>query len=164
MGASKSPVRTCNMDIEKIIKRLRISIPVLSKTVGSYVPSVKTGNLVYTSGQLPFSDNRLIYPGRIGKDVSTEKAQFAIKQATINCLAAIKWTAGDFNKIKKIVRVTGYLCSAVGFNDQAKIMNSASDLLLEIFGNEVGQHSRVTVGCLELPMGSCVEVDMIVEV
>jgi enamine deaminase RidA (YjgF/YER057c/UK114 family) len=152
------------MDIDQKLKSLKVIIPDLGKPVGLYVPAVKTGNLVYTSGQLPFADGRLIFNGRVGKDVTPENAQRAAKAALVNALAAIKWVIGDLTKIKKIIRLNGFVCSAIGYNDQAKIMNAASELLIQIFGDEVGNHSRVTVGCLELPMGACVEVDLIVEV
>lgn len=152
------------MDFEKRIKELKLVIPTLSKPIGSYVPAVKTGKLIYSSGQLPLTDGRLIFKGRIGKEVSTENGKKAAKTALINALAAIKWVTTDLNKIKKIVRLTGNINSAIGYEDQAKVMNAPSELLLEIFGDEVGAHSRVTVGCLELPMGACVELDLIVEV
>lgn len=152
------------MDYEKRIKELKLVVPHLTKPIGSYIPAVKVGNLVYTSGQLPLTDGRLIFKGRVGKEVSTENAQRAAKAALINCLAAIRWVTKDLNRIKKIVRLTGNVCSAIGYYDQAKVMNAASDLLLGMFGDTVGAHSRVTVGCLELPMGACIELDMIVEV
>ncbi len=152
------------MDFEKKIKDLKIDIPSLSPPVGSYIPAVKSGKLVFTSGQLPLSDGRLNFKGRVGKEVSTENAQRAAKTALINALAAIKWAVSDLNKIKKIVRLSGYVCSAIGYNDQAKVMNTPSELLVQIFGDEIGSHSRVSIGVLELPMGACVELDLIVEI
>lgn len=152
------------MDFEQNIKSLKLALPTLSKPAGLYVPAVKTGNLVFTSGQLPLSDNRLVHPGRVGKEVKTEQGQLCAKIATINCLAAIKWILGDLNKIKKIVRLNGLVCSAVGYHDQAKVLNGASEMLLQIFGDEIGSHTRTAVGCLELPMKSCLEVDLIVEI
>lgn len=153
-----------SMDVEKKIKDLKITIPTLSKPVGAYVPAVKSGNFVYTSGQLPFVDGRLIFKGRVGKEVTTENAQKAAKAALINALAAIQWLLRDLNKIRRILKLTGYVCSAVGYNDQAVVMNAASELLLQIFGNEIGAHARTTIGNLELPMGSCLELDLMVEV
>ncbi len=153
------------MSIEKKIKDLKLDIPILGKPVGLYVPAVKSGHLVYTSGQLPFApDGRLLFPGRVGKEVTLENGQRAAKAALLNALAAVKWAIQDLNKIKQIVRLTGYVTSAIGFNDQAKVMNAASELLLQIFGEENGAHSRVSVGVLELPMNSSVELDLIVEV
>lgn len=152
------------MDIDKKLKELRVEIPELSKPAGYYQPAVRTGSLVYTSGQLPLVDNRLIFPGRVGKEVNTENAQKAAKAALVNALAAVKWLTHDLGKIKKIVRLSAQVCSAIGYTDHAKVANGASELLLQIFGDEIGAHSRVTVGCLELPMGACVELDLIVEV
>lgn len=152
------------MDFEKQIKELKLTIPSLAKPVGQYVPAVKTGHLVYTSGQLPTSDGRLDFKGRVGKEVTTENAQRAAKIAVINALAAVKWVIRDLNRIQKIVRLNGFVCSAIDYYDHAKVLNGASELLIQIFGDEVGAHSRATVGVLELPMGSCVELDLIVEV
>ena len=152
------------MDFEKQIKDLKLVIPTLAKPVGQYIPAVKTGHLVYTSGQLPTSDGRLDFKGRVGKEVTTENAQRASKIAVINALAAVKWAVHDLNRIKKIVRLNGFVCSAIDYYDHAKVLNGASELLIQIFGDETGSHSRVTVGVLELPMGSCVELDLIVEV
>jgi len=151
------------MDFEKQIAGLKLVIPTLSPPLGTYVPAVKTGNLVITSGQLPLSDGRLLFKGRVGKEVSLENGQRAAKAALINALAAVKWLVGDLNRVKKIVRLNGHVSSAIGFFDQPKVLNAASDLLLQIFGETVGSHSRTAIGVLELPMGSCVELDLIVE-
>ncbi|MBI2340405.1 MAG: RidA family protein [Deltaproteobacteria bacterium] len=152
------------MDFEKQITDLKLAIPSLSPPIGSYVPAVKTGNLVYTSGQLPLSDGRLLFKGRVGKEVSLENAQRSAKAALINALAAIKWLIGDLNRIKKIIRLNGHVNSAIGFLDQPKVLNAASELLLQIFGDAVGSHSRAAIGVLELPMGACIELDLIVEI
>lgn len=152
------------MNFEKTIKDLKLDIPALSKPVGLYIPAIRVGNLVFTSGQLPLTDGRLIFKGRVGKEVTTENAQRAAKTATINALAAIKWSIGDLNKIKRVIRLNGYVCSAIGYNDHAKVMNGASELLIQIFGDETGAHTRISIGVLELPMGACVELDLVVEV
>lgn len=152
------------MDVEKNIKDLKLTIPTLVKPVGTYLPAVKSGNLVFTSCQLPLVDGRLIFKGRVGKEVSTENAQHASKAALINTLAALKWAIHDLNRVKKIVRLTCNVCSAIDYYDQPKVANAASELLIQIFGDEVGSHSRVTIGCLELPMGACVGLDIIAEV
>lgn len=131
---------------------------------GVYVPAVKTGQLVITSGQLPFQDQRLVYPGRVGKEVSLENAQRAARVAVVNCLSAIRHVVGDLDKIKKIIRMNGYITSALTFNDQPRVMNAASELLIEIFGEEIGTHTRTAIGVFELPAGSCLEIDLTVEV
>lgn len=152
------------MDFEKNIKNLRIVIPALTRPQGVYIPAVKTGNIIQTSGQLPIVDRRIAYPGRVGKEVSIEQGGKAAKHAIVNALAAIKWIIGDLNKIKKIIRMNGFVCSAVGFNDQPKVLNEASELLLDIFGDEVGSHTRTAVGVIELPLKACVEIDLTVEI
>jgi len=152
------------MDIQSQLKNLKITIPQLTKPVGLYIPAVQTGKIIYTSGQLPLSDGRIQFPGRVGKEVPLENAQRAAKTALINALACVQWIVGDVNKIKKIVRLNGFVSSAIGFNEQAKVMNAASELLLQIFGEEGGAHSRVSVGVLELPLQACVELDLIVEI
>lgn len=152
------------MLIEKRIKDLKLNLVELAKPQGIYVPAVQTGNLVYTSGQLPLQDNRIVYPGRVGKEVTLEQAQRASKMALINALSAIKSVIRDLDRIQKIVRLNGFVCSALEFNDQPKVMNGASELLVEIFGEDVGTHTRCALGVLELPMKACVELDLIVEV
>lgn len=151
------------MNIDQRLKELKIQIPELAKPVGSYVPAVKTGHLVYTAGQLPLVDGRVIFPGRVGKDVTLENAQRAAKASLVNCLAAVKWALGSLDRVKKFVRLNAHVCSAIDYNDQAKVMNAASDLLVEIFGDEIGSHTRVTVGSLELPLKAVIEIDMIAE-
>ncbi len=152
------------MDFEKNITNLKLVIPTLAPPAGLYVPAVKTGNLVYISGQLPLTDGRLNFKGRVGQEVTPENAQRAAKISLINCLAALKWLVHDLNKVKKIVRLNAYVTASIGFLDLPKVANAASELLIQIFGEEVGSHSRTTIGALELPMGSCVELDLIVEV
>lgn len=131
---------------------------------GVYVPAVRSGNLVITSGQLPFQDQRLVYPGRVGKEVSLENAQRAARVAVVNCLAAIRFVIGDLDKVKKIIRMNGFVCSALTFNDQPRVMNAASELLIELFGEKIGAHTRTAIGAFELPLGTSIEVDLTVEV
>ena len=152
------------MSVNQRLKEHRIQIPSLSAPVGNYLSAVRTGDLIYTSGQLPMVDGRLMFTGRVGKDVSIENAQRAARAATLNALGAVKGIVGDLEKIKKVVRLNGYVCSALDFNEQHRVMNAASDLLVDIFGEEVGKHSRIAIGCLELPLVSCLEIDLICQV
>lgn len=152
------------MKIEKRIQELRLPLVELAKPQGSYVPAVKTGKLIYTAGQLPFQDQRLLFPGRVGKEVSIENAQRAAKASVLNALAAVKSLCKDLDQVKKIVKVTGFVCSGLGFHDQPKVLNAASELLVDVFGEKIGQHARSAIGVFELPMGSCVEIELIVEV
>lgn len=151
------------MKIEKRIKDLKMTLVELAPPQGLYVPAVQYGKTVTTSGQLPFQDNRLITPGRVGKEVSTEQASRASKIALMNALSAIKSVVRDLDKIKKVVRLNGYVCSALEYYDQPKVMNGASELLIDIFGEAIGQHTRCALGVFQLPLNSCIELDLTVE-
>lgn len=151
------------MKIEKKIKEMKLPLVDIVAPQGVYVPALRTGNLVMTSGQLPFQDQRLVYPGRVGKEVTLENAQRAARVALVNCLAAVRFVIGDLDKIKKVVRLNGFICSALTFNDQPRVMNAASELLIELFGEKIGPHTRTAIGVFELPLGSSVELDLTVE-
>ncbi len=122
------------MKIEQRMKELKLGLIDISKTQGLYVPAIICDSQVITSGQLPFQDQRLAFPGAVGHSVSLENAQRAARIAVVNCLSAIKSVIHDLDKIKKIVRVNGFVKSSVGFTDQPKVMNSASELILDLFG------------------------------
>jgi enamine deaminase RidA (YjgF/YER057c/UK114 family) len=151
------------MTPEENLKRLGLALPPAPAPVGSYVPAVRTGNLVFVSGQLPVRDGELMTTGKVGGEVSLEVAQDCARQAALNALAVAAEAAGGLGGIARIVRLTGHVASASGFTDQAKVMNAASDLVAEIFG-EPGRHSRAALGAAELPLASPLEVEMIVEV
>ena len=166
------------MKRERRLHQLGLSLPAAPKPVGAYVPAVRTGNLVFVSGQLPMKDGELMTQGHVGGpsttlgaalslskggEVTVEEAQDCARQAVLNALAAVAAEIGGLENVARIVRVTGYVASAPGFTEQAKVLNAASDLLAEIFG-EAGRHSRVAVGAAELPLGAPVELEMIVEV
>lgn len=150
------------MNIEKKIKELKLTLVDLVKPQGVYVPAVKVGDTIITSGQLPFQDQRLLFPGRVGKEITVENAQRAARVCVMNCLSAVRSVCRDLDKIKKIVRINGYVTSALGFNDQPRVLNGASELLVDIFGEDIGTHTRCAIGVFELPLGSCVEIDMTV--
>lgn len=152
------------MQIEKRIKQLKLTLVDIVKPQGLYIPATQFGDLITTSGQLPFADRRLIFPGRVGKDVSIENAQRAAKAAIMNCLAAVRYVCGDLDRVKKIVRMNGFVCSAMDFNDHPAVMNAASELLIDVFGEEIGAHTRCALGVFELPMKACVEIDLTVQV
>ena len=151
------------VEIEKRIEGLGLELPEAPKPVASYVPAVHSGNYVFTSGQLPFIKGDLKARGKIGSDLTAEEGYECAKVAALNCLAAVKSVVGELDRVRRVVRVTGFINSAPGFEEQPKVMNGASDLLVEIFG-EKGKHSRLAIGTSELPLGSPVEVEMIVEV
>lgn len=151
------------MEIEKRIKSLGLELPEVPKPVASYVPALKSGNYVFTSGQIPFVKGELKYKGKVGKDLTLEEGYECAKMTVLNCLAAIKSVIEDLDRIKQVVRVTGFINSAPGFVEQPKVLNGASDLLVQIFG-ERGKHSRLAIGVSELPLGAALEIDLIVEI
>jgi len=148
---------------EKKLQEMGIDLPTPPKPVASYVPTVQTGNLVFVSGQLPFVEGSLKYEGKVGGEVSLDEGYEAAKLCTINCLSVIKGEIGDLSKVKRIVKLTGYVSSAENFNKQPQVINGASDFLGEVFGKK-GEHSRAAVGVNELPLNTPVEIEMIVEV
>ena len=149
--------------IEEKIVSLNITLPVPPKPAGSYIPVVRTRNLVFVSGQIPIRDGKVEFQGKVPTDASIDTAQKAARLCIINVLAQLKAEIGTLDKISKIVRVSGFVNSASDFYEQPKIINAASDLLFEIFGDK-GKHSRIAVGVSSLPMNSTVEIDLIAEV
>ena len=149
--------------IDERLRALNILLPSPPKPAGSYVPIVITGNLAFLSGQIPIKDGKVIYAGKVSKDLSVEDAQKAARLCIINALAQIKTELRSLDRISKIVRVSGFVNSPPEFTDQPKVINGASDLLFEIFGQN-GQHTRLAVGVSSLPLNSAVEIDLIVEI
>ena len=150
------------MTPEEKLRALGLELPPAPKPVGSYVPAVRTGNLVFVSGQLPTKDGELMTQGHVGGEVALEEARQCARQAALNALAAVAAEIGGLKHVARIVRVTGYVSSAPGFTEQTKVLNAASELLAEVFG-EAGRHSRAAVGAAELPLGAPVELELLVE-
>ena len=144
------------------MQELGLELPQVPRPAGSYVPAVRTGNLVFTAGQVSFEDGEIRVTGKVGDAVSLEEAQHAARLCALNALAAAASEAGGLDRISRIIKVVGYVASAPGFNGQPQVVNGASDLLGEIFG-ENGHHARSAVGVVELPLGVPVEVEVIVE-
>jgi enamine deaminase RidA (YjgF/YER057c/UK114 family) len=144
------------------MQELGLELPQVPRPAASYVPAVRTGNLVFTAGQVSFEDGEIHVTGKVGDAVSLEEAQHAARLCALNALAAAASEAGGLDRISRIIKVVGYVASAPGFNGQPQVVNGASDLLGEIFG-ENGHHARSAVGVVELPLGVPVEVEMIVE-
>ena len=151
------------MKIEARIAELGLNLPEAPKPVAAYIPAVRLGNLVYTSGQIPFVNGELKFKGKVGGELGPEEGYEAAKTCALNCLSVIKGVLGDLDRVKRVVKVVGFVASAPGFNGQPKVVNGASELLGQIFG-QAGQHARSAVGVSELPLDSAVEVEMIVEV
>ena len=149
--------------IDEKLALLNIILPSPPKPIGSYVPVVITGKLVFVSGQIPIKDGKVAFLGKVPKDISVDETQKAAKLCIINALAHLKNELGSLDRISKIVRVSGFVNSTPEFIDQPKVINAASDLLYEIFGSK-GQHSRIAIGVTSLPQNSCVEIDIIAEI
>ncbi len=149
--------------VESRINELKISLPDAAKPVAAYIPAKQTGKLVFTAGQLPIVNGELISKGLLGQDVEIDEANKAARICTLNALAAIKGVIGDLDRIKQIVRVVGYVASVSTFTQQPAVVNGASELLLEIFG-ENGKHARSAVGMAVLPLNASVEIELTVEV
>jgi len=145
------------------LRELNLELPAVPKPVAAYVPAVRVGSLLFTSGQLPFVEGALKYPGKVGAEVSPQDAYEAARISALNGLGTIAGEIGDLNRIRRVVRLGVFVNSAPGFNQQPQVANGASDLMLKIFG-EKGGHARTAVGVAELPLNSSVEVEMVVEV
>ena len=149
--------------IEDKLKELSIELPIPPSPAGSYIPVVTTGNLAFVSGQIPMKDGKVVFEGKVPEQQSLESARDAAKICIVNGLAQLKANLGSLDKITKFVRISGFVNSNPEFTEQPKVINAASDLLVEIFG-EMAKHSRIAVGVASLPLNSTVEIDMVVEV
>ena len=148
--------------VEERLRNLGYELPAVPRPAGSYVPATRAGSLLFTAGQIPFKEGKLPYTGKVGQDVYVEEAKEAARLCALNALAAINAEVGSLDSVSRIVKITGYVASAPGFNDQPEVMNGASDLIGELFG-EKGLHARSAVGVAELPLNAPVEVEFIVE-
>ena len=148
--------------IEARLIELGHPLPEVSKPVAAYVPSVVTGNLVFTSGQLPFSNGQLPETGKVGASVSPENAKDYARTAVLNALAAVKLAIGDLDRVTRVVKLVGFVASVPEFSGQPAVINGASEFLGEVFG-EKGAHARSAVGVPVLPLDSPVELELIVE-
>ena len=142
---------------------LGLTLPTVVTPLAAYVPAVRTGSTVYTAGQLPMADGQLLSAGKVGAEVGAAEAAVLARTCALNALAAAASVAGGVSAISRVVKLTGFVASAPGFAGQPQVVNGASELLLEIFG-EAGQHARSAVGVAELPLNAPVEIELIVEV
>ena len=147
---------------EARLRELGHELPPVPRPAGSYVPATRAGTLIFTAGQLPFRGGDLSRTGKVGAAVTLEEAQEAARLCALNALAAAAAEAGGLNNIGRIVKVSGFVASGTGFNDQPQVLNGASDFLGEVFG-EAGLHVRSAVGVAELPLDAPVEVELVVE-
>jgi enamine deaminase RidA (YjgF/YER057c/UK114 family) len=144
------------------LSELGITLPGVATPVASYVPAMTTGNLLFTAGQLPFVDGQLVRTGKVGTDISGSEAAALARICTLNALAAAKATLGSLDRVTRIVKVNGFVASHPDFIGQPQVLNGASEILGEIFG-DLGHHARAAVGVAVLPLDAPVEVELILE-
>jgi enamine deaminase RidA (YjgF/YER057c/UK114 family) len=147
---------------ERLIE-LGLSVPEVAKPVAAYVPAVRTGNHIYTSGQLPMRSGELITTGKVGAGVSPEEAYACAQQCALNALAAVRSVVGELSAVVRVVKVVAFVASAPDFTGQAGVANGASELIGQVFA-DAGQHARSAVGVAVLPLDAPVEVELVVEV
>ncbi len=148
---------------EERLRELGLELPAVPTPAGAYAPAARSGHLVFTAGQLPFEGGELKTTGKVGADVGPDEARNAARLCALNALAAAAAEAGGLDNLLRVVKVTGYVASAPGFNGQPEVLNGASGLVGEVFG-EAGRHARSAVGVAELPLDAPVEVELVVEV
>jgi enamine deaminase RidA (YjgF/YER057c/UK114 family) len=148
---------------EERLAELGLKVPEVAKPVAAYIPALRSGNYVYTSGQLPMREGQLMFTGKVGGEVSQEEAVECARQCALNALAAVKAEVGDLSAIKRIVKVVAFVASTPDFTSQPLVANGVSELLGEVFG-DAGRHARSAVGVSVLPLDAPVEVELLVEV
>lgn len=151
------------MQIRERLASLGLALPPPPQPRGTYVPALRIGEFVLTSGQLPLIGGELRYRGKLGVDLTTEEGYEAAKLCVLNCLSAIEGILGTLDAVESVVRLVGFVASGEGFTEQAQVLNGASELLLALFG-ERGRHVRSAVGVRELPLGAPVEIELLVRV
>ena len=149
-------------DVRAKLAELGLTLPVAALPIAAYVPAVRTGNIVFTAGQLPLVDGAMAETGKTGGDVSVERAKELAQICALNALAAVALVA-DINKIVKVVRVVGYVNGIPGFVNHPAVVNGASELFVHIWG-DAGKHARSAIGVAELPLNSSVEIELTVEI
>lgn len=147
--------------IAERLAELGVKLPAVAVPAGAYVPAVVNGSLVYTAGQIPFVDGALPLVGKVGAEVTADAAKDLARVCVLNALAAVADAIGSLDRVTRVVKLTGFVASASGFTGQPGVINGASELLADVFG-EAGRHARSAVGVAELPLGSPVEVELIV--
>jgi enamine deaminase RidA (YjgF/YER057c/UK114 family) len=150
------------MSVRTKLEEMGLSVPVASIPLAAYLPAVRTGNLIYTAGQLPIIDGQIVATGKVGRDVTTEDGKRLAEVCALNCLAAVE-TLVPIEKIVRVVRVVGYVNGITGFTNQPAVINGASELFVNLWGDS-GKHARSAIGVAELPLDAPVEVELTVEV
>ena len=150
------------MSVRDSLRDLGLEVPVAAKPVAAYVPAIRTGNLIFTAGQLPLVNGQMVATGKVGQEVDVEQAKKLAEVCALNCLAAVE-TIVPIERIFRIVRVVGYVNGTAGFTNQPAVINGASELFLNLWGDS-GKHARSAVGVAELPLNAPVEVELTVEI
>ena len=150
------------MSVEQKLAELGLTLPNVATPAGAYVPAVISGNLVFTAGQIPLVDGSLMATGKVGQEISPEFAKEIAQRCALNALAAVKSVLGDLARVKRVVKVVGFVASTPEFTGQPGVLNGASELLGQVFG-DAGLHARSAVGVASLPLDAPVEVELIVE-
>ena len=151
------------MTVEDKLRALGLELPSPPRPVGNYVPAVRTGNLVQTSGQTSRINGVRRYVGTVGKEVTPEQAYLSARDAVLNCLACVKLAVGSLDRVRRVVKITGFVNCVPGYTEQPAAINGASDLLVELFG-DAGRHARTAIGVHALPSNVSVELELTVEV
>lgn len=150
------------MSVEARLDELGIALPEVATPAGAYVPAVISGNLVFTAGQIPLVDGKLMATGKVGSEIDVDFAREIARRCALNAIAAVKSVLGDLDRVKKVVKVVGFVSSTPDFTQQPQVINGASELLEQVFG-PAGIHARSAVGVAVLPLDAPVEVELIVE-
>jgi enamine deaminase RidA (YjgF/YER057c/UK114 family) len=151
------------MTVYDRLSELGLELPAAPKPAGAYVPAKISRGLIFASGQTPTVEGKNVYEGKVGKEVSEEDAYAAARLAALNCVAELHYVLGDLDRVREIVKVTGYVASAPGFGQQPRVVNGASELFQELWG-ENGRHARAAIGVAELPFDGPVEIEVIAEI
>ncbi len=151
------------MSYEARLAELKITLPPAPQPVATYVPAVRVGDLLFLSGTGPFRDGVIAFAGKLGKDLTVEQGCEAARLTLLNALAMVRQELGTLDRVTRIVRLTGHVASAEGFTQQPAVLNGASDLLVQIFG-EAGRHARLALGAAELPLNMAIELELILQV
>ena len=151
------------MSFEARLAELKITLPPAPKPVATYVPAVRAGDLLFLSGTGPFKDGVIAFAGKLGKDLTVEQGYEAARLTLLNSLAMVRQELGTLDRVTRVVRLTGHVASAEGFTQQPAVINGASDLLVQIFG-DAGRHARLALGAAELPLNMAIELELILQV
>jgi len=151
------------MSFEAKLKQLNIVLPAAPQPVASYIPAVRAGDLLFLSGTGPFKDGKIVFAGKLGRDLTVEQGYEAARLTVLNALAIVRKELGSLDRVLRIVRVSGHVASADGFTQQPAVINGASEWLVEIFG-EAGRHARLALGAAELPLNMAIELELILQI